>query len=343
MSSSFYDRYFYPALHTPEVMESVRADIPRQLWPLIMDIGAMSQDALKITNCISIGQQPISRLVVLANKSGIPVLTLQATLDGKPQYTVNNWHRHLKNRGKQRYTVSTSNRQYLLKVLRPHIEPMLTATENEMKSQLVRACQSFNTFLNEETQNAGRISEQIINPDLAYAALRTIYEKDFSLTQISTEMQAAMQKIYDDLVIKFTKKKDYKTRLLDMYAQPKWVIGVTTQLGAGYPLAIGSAAFKATAFGGAGSYKFDIEKPLRLYRDLEHFYAENPDDADSLKTALTFCKIHREKDPAQVKSYDNGGFLPCHYRSIYEDVCGISFCDEVRATVTKPHWLLLGK
>ena len=180
---------------------------------------------------------------------------------------------------------------------------------------------------------------QTLSAQQTYAAMRLIFEKDFSLLQLDANTQYKLQQTYDNLCKMFANKKSYDERLHDMFDHTKWVVVTVPMLGMNF-LAIGSGKMTPTSSGG---YEYKPDMPLHLYRDFQQFYTVHPDDEGSLKAALMFCKVFREKLPDHQKTYDSEGFIPCNNAGVYEDIGAISYCPNYQMSHASPHYLLLQK
>lgn len=327
---------FYPGLYTEEEAWKLKGTMDEQLWPLVMDV------------CFAAGKNNYyigkvhsnKRSVLLVNKYGWPLLEVISS-PNESAYKIHNWYQHLKLRGKDRYTIHSAKRPYLVNAVRPNIEPILRHAEAVMNGTLVRAAQSVNSHLNDVTQSAASISSQIFAPSHAYSALRVLFDPNFNVINIETPVLAKLREYYVDLEAKFAKKKSYKDRIVDMFDHTKWVVMVFPYYGVNY-LSIGQVKLTPTTISSSSQYQLNFVVPPTLYRDFNHFYAIHPESEGSLKTALMFCKVHREKDPTSSKAYDPEGFIPCETRGVYEDIGGISYCDGYAlASPTTPHILLL--
>lgn len=328
--------YFYPGLYTLEEAWRQKQLMKTDLWPLAIDIcyaGGLGNYYISRVN-------PQGHTVLLSNKHGWPLLEVSVT---ETQYAINNWSQYLKARGRDKYRIHSAKRPYLVKAIRPYLEPISRDAITQMNAQIIAAARKVNEFLNEATNNAANIAVQSLPPTQAYAALRLIFDPDFTKLKVDQNTLSALEITYKALCEKFANKKTYVERLKDMFDHPKWVIGYIPLHGKNF-LIIGTVKLTPINIGSTGSYKLEYDKPLQLYNGFEQFYTNHPEEEGSLKTALMFCKVHREKDPTQVQTYDKEGFIPRALSGVYEDIGGISFCNNYSGmTSTQPHFLLLQK
>ena len=327
---------FYPGLYTPEQAWGIKHNMS-DLWPLVQDVCyAGGKGEYYISSSDTGGQR-----VLLANKLGWPMLEVGANIGGG--YWVKNWYRQFKRRGSERYSIHSKNRTYVINKVRPHLQGILSESYSAMTTQLGTAVGTFHNYLNDATNNANSISSQTLQPSVIFPALRTLFEPEFTQVQIDSVALNKLKMIYDDLQGRFANKKSYATRVTEMFEHPKWVIVMVPQYNDKKLYMVGSAKFTPKSLTGTPDYTLNYEMPLQLYRDLDSFYTTHPDDEGSLKAALMFCKVHREKDPASAKTYDTEGFIPCNNRGVYEDIGGISYCAGFILSTSAPHFLLLAK
>lgn len=346
MSDFYGQEYFYPGMFAPEAARAMRDRLNTSLWPLLTDLCRSSRtNGEKESNKgLFIGAGNVQHIngdayVMLTNSRGMPIFQLKRgwTENNKgttvPEYELKNWFRNLKDRGKDRTIITSTNRAYIVKHMIDMIPQVMEAAAAYSNQALNGAITFLYEHMDEDTNNAAAIGSVSVPPDAYYSLLSAMFNPAFKPTDIPNHHEAKLKQDYEGLTQKFANKKSYADRVKDFFNGEKWL--VTMYLygnGMGSALAITSLKCEVT---GPRECKAKLNGPRKLYRNLDSFYEANPDDAESLRSALTFSKVFRSKlSDSYQKCYDAAGLLPVQ-TAVYEDIGSLTHARGM--TPASPH------
>lgn len=321
MSDFYGQEFLYPGIIAPDKVQTIRTAFNVTLWPLVVDLCRMSRVDDKAGGLFvaAVG----SDAVMLTDVRGVPILQVKQgwTENNKgatvPEYEIKNWHHSLKHRGRDRSTIKSTNRTYIVKHMSDQLELVMESGKQNSNYNLNAAIKLLFEHLDNDTNYATSISNVSVPPDAYHSLLCAMFDPTFKLTDIPNDHAAKLKQDFDRLTEKFANKKTYADRAKDFYSGDKWLISHYAYNGMGTGVAITSLYAKVED---SRLVEAQTRTPRRLYRDLEHFYETNPDDAESLRSALTFSKVYRAKLPeTHHKCLDVAGLLPVT-SAVYEDI-----------------------
>lgn len=338
----FGEEYLYPNIFTEDERAALRQPITSDFWPVLIDLCAAGHKRGKPLYILNVEKM---QRVIISDKHGFPVFYVRRTMEENnvgeftPSYSVTTWYGNIKSRGKDKKTISSRNRQYVFKQVDTFITQMADKSFEHFSSQIAQCSDLFISTLNDETNNAGSISAQTLSPDVCYSALRIVFEDGFKQTHVPASALDKMRKVYDDLCKRYENKKSYTQRIQDYFAPEKWLLGYAC-IGDNRYVYCATAKINPPA-PNTRTYTIKYNTDFKLYRDFDHIYSAFPDDAAMLRSALLFCKVHREKETSSAKTHDDAGFFPEH-GGVYEDVGGVSYSGG-QVLLLHPAWLVLNK
>lgn len=331
--------YFHPTLFNEAQINTAITTVPFKFLSLAADFCQLApKDAP-----IYIGHtQP--RSISLVTEVGLSAMILDYTShsDGSCTYQVSNPYNYLKQRGRNRLCVTSKNRSYVFEAVKPHINGICTRAKDQVGYQLSAMRSFIYEKFHSSTGYANNIESLKLTPENMLEMLKVMFEpEDHQVINLPTEVYIVLQNNYKKLIESFNRREDFQIRVKELFSGEKWLVGLINLTENDTMPTRVYAIGKINLNDPFKQGEISTVLPLRVYRSLEDFYNScgSVELAESLKSALLFLKIHREKEEVN-KSYDTDGLIPVG-DNIHESLGAASWSSNYSINLVAPAWTIV--